>query len=162
MLRFSQYDQAPIGGAGGRVYRALEGEGAFSVLGPDVPAPEGHFASYRCAPLGDTGLAPEMHRILMIVAFNCPEARIPELERWYAEEHIRMLRKADGWLRAVHCRVRGMTGSPPWTHIAFHELRDLAVMDSPERAAARDTPWRDRLAAEPWFPLAGRWVYAPI
>lgn len=161
MLRFSQYRAPPAGQPGGQLYIALEGDGAWAAYGPDAPPVGAPFASYLCDTLGDTGPSPGPHGILMIVAFNAPEDRIPELERWYAEEHIGMLTKADGWLRAVNCRVRSMDGAPPWTHIAFHELRDRAVMDSPERAAARNTPWRDRLAAETWFQAAGRWIYAP-
>jgi hypothetical protein len=38
-----------------------------------------------------------------------------------------------------------------WTHLALHYLNDMKGLESPERQQARQTPWRDRLATEPWF-----------
>ena len=35
--------------------------------------------------------------------------------------------------------------------VALHYLAGIAALTSPEREAARATPWRDRLAVERWF-----------
>lgn len=158
-LRFSQFAAATAAGLAGTLYRSVEGDDGHALLDADGPVLAGALASYVCDVLGDTGPASEDHGVMMVVAFNAPRDRIPELEDWYAQEHIRLLRQADGWLRAINCRVRSISGAPPWTHLAFHQLRDLSVMDSPERAVARSTEWRARLAKEPWFPAAGRWAY---
>ena len=49
-------------------------------------------------------------------------------------------------------RFRITDGEPEhWTHLGLHYLNDVKALESPERAQARKTPWRDRLAAEPWF-----------
>ncbi len=70
--------------------------------------------------------------------------------------------RADGWLRARRYAVTDMVGEARrWTHLAFHELRDLSVMDSEERKIARSTPWRAELEKEEWFLTAGRWIFEP-
>ncbi len=97
--------------------------------------------------------------VLMIVAFNVPIARTDEVERWYRQEHGPMLLRAPGWLRMRRYEPIHAAGGPPWTHLALHELRDAAVLESAERALARSTPWRAQLEQESWFAQAGRFVY---
>lgn len=116
-------------------------------------------ARYELAQVSDTGLATEPFRAIMLVAFDVPPDRAEEVDRWYEEEHIGLLMKADGWLRARRYRVLAHAGGPRWTSMAFHELRDLTAMDSRERAVARSTEWRARLEREAWFPAAGRGVF---
>jgi hypothetical protein len=95
----------------------------------------------------------------MIVAFQVPATRVAEVERWYRQEHGPMLLRAPGWLRMRRYRLHSGTGGKLWTHLALHELRDAAVLDSAERALARSTPWRAQLERESWFAQAGRFVY---
>ncbi len=154
-LRFSQ-SAAPLSGAG--LLRALEGSPAFARLGEDGAL--GAALDYRLDLITDTGPAAEPYGALMLVAFDVPEDRAGEVARWYDEEHIRLLMRADGWLRARRFHVADWRGKR-WTSLAFHELRDVSVMDSEERKVARATPWRAELEREAWFPAAGRWVYAP-
>lgn len=148
---------------GATVYRDVERAGGAFVLpdarDADVSADLGVEAEYLLRCTGDTGPSAEAHGVLMIVAFNVPEDRIAAVDEWYEHEHIDMLMRADGWLRARRHRVDAVLHGRPWTHIALHELRDVSVMESPERAAARSTPWRARLETEAWFPAAGRWIY---
>ncbi len=70
--------------------------------------------------------------------------------------------RADGWLRARRYRVLSQSGGPRWTSLAFHELCDASVMDSPERAFARSTAWRAELEKESWFGAAGRGLFRPL
>jgi hypothetical protein len=116
-------------------------------------------ARYVCIETQDSGAIDEAHRVLMIVAFDVPAARSDELERWYREEHGPLLLRAPGWLRTRRYEPISITGGPRWTHLALHELRGVEVLDSPERAHARSTPWRARLEQESWFAHAGRFVY---
>jgi hypothetical protein len=120
------------------------------------------FTRYICEETSDTGVNTEPAAYLQAVAFTVPEEARREFDGWYAEEHIPMLMKADGWLRVRRYRVRPGGDGPAWTDIALHDLRDRAVLDSPERAAARDTPRRAVLAGNPWFGRSGRWLYRPI
>ena len=61
-----------------------------------------------------------------------------------------MLLKCSSWLGCRRYLIND--GDPePFTHLAIHHLSSLDALDSPERAAARTTAWRDKLAAEPWF-----------
>ena len=122
------------------------------------PAPDGAMR-YVLEQLSDTGPASEPYGVIMLVAFDIPAERADEVDRWYDEEHIGLLMKADGWLRARRYRVLRHEGGPRWTSMAFHQLRDQSVMDSPERAFARSTAWRAELERDAWFRKAGRGVF---
>ncbi|PZU10999.1 DUF4286 family protein [Sphingomonas sp.] len=119
-------------------------------------------ATYVLEQVSDTGAATEAPGALMLVAFNVPPDMTAEVDRWYDEEHIGLLMKADGWLRARRYRVLSHDGGPRWTSMAFHDLRDVSVMDSPERAFARSTAWRAELEKGAWFQAAGRGVFRPL
>lgn len=114
---------------------------------------------YAARLVSDTGPSTEPAPVLMVVAFDVPSAVEDEVERWYAEEHIPMLMCAPGWLRARRYQMLEFRGGPRFTSIALHELRDLEVLKSRERALARATPWRARLEQSSWFQKAGRFVY---
>lgn len=133
------------------------GKSAVAALPPAQDA-----ARYLLEEVSDTGPVAEPFGVIMLVAFDVPEDRTDAIDDWYQREHIDLLMKADGWLRARRYRVLSHTNGPRWTSMAFHELRDLAVMDSPERAVARSTPWRAELEKEAWFPAAGRGVFQAL
>lgn len=120
------------------------------------------FTRYLCDEISDTGATAEPAGLLYVVAFAVPDEAAAEFDGWYEEEHVPLLMRVDGWLRVRRYRVRPGFDGPPWTHLALHELRDAATLDAPERAAARDTPRRDALAAQPWFARNDRWTYRPI
>jgi hypothetical protein len=87
---------------------------------------------------------------LYAVWFNVPEERRQDFDDWYGEDHVPLLMQCADWLQVRRFRI--VDGEPePWSHLALHYLADLRALDSPERAAARATPWRDRLARESWF-----------
>ncbi|KAA0969488.1 hypothetical protein FPY71_13190 [Aureimonas fodinaquatilis] len=89
------------------------------------------------------------------VLFNVPEDRQAEFDDWYDTDHVPLLLKNEHWLGCRRYRI--VDGAPDKvTHLAIHHLADLAALESPERAAARQTEWRDRLSQEPWF--KGRYV----
>jgi len=116
-------------------------------------------ARYLCVETEDSGPYEGSHGVLMIVAFQVPQERSADVERWYREEHGPMLLRAPGWLRMRRYRLHAGAGGTLWTHLALHELRDGAVLDSQERALARSTAWRAQLERESWFAQAGRFVY---
>jgi hypothetical protein len=94
------------------------------------------------------------------VFFSVPNSREAEFNRWYNEEHLPMLLDCPQW---VMCRRFRVTESPAlqWTHVALHYLLDLRALQSPERDAARSTPWRQQLEAEGWFKPEYR-VFYPL
>ena len=161
-IRFIQSELALAASAHSSPLVAVEGGPRHGVLAPQdglkVAVPV--LGDYRLELLTDTGPASEPFGAMMLVAFDVPEDRADEVARWYDEEHIMLLMRADGWLRARRFNVLNYTGKR-WTSLAFHELRDVGVMDSKERAIARSTPWRAQLEHESWFAGAGRWVYLP-
>jgi hypothetical protein len=88
--------------------------------------------------------------ILYAVFFTVPAARQPEFEDWYERDHVPALLECPDWLAARRLRI--VDGEPAdWTHLTLHYLADRRALDSPERARARTTPWRTRLAQESWF-----------
>lgn len=119
------------------------------------------FTRYIADQHSDTGPAGEATGALFVVAFPVPEADRAEFDAWYEEEHVPLLMGVPGWLRVRRYVVRPGFDGPPWTHFALHELRGPEVLDAPERAAARDTPWRAELSQRDWF-RSGRWTYRPI
>jgi len=119
-------------------------------------------ALFDASEIDDTGPAPEPYGVLMLVAFNVPPERTEEVEAWYVQEHVPLLMRAPGWLRARRYLVKSHLGPLTWTHLAFHELRNLAVLASEERAFARSTAWRATLSSEPWFESAGRILFEPM
>ena len=87
---------------------------------------------------------------LYAVWFDVPPSGASEFDDWYDQEHVPMLMKSPDWLQVRRFQV--VDGAPlPYTRLALHYLANEAALDSPERAAARKTPWRDRLAERPWF-----------
>jgi hypothetical protein len=64
-----------------------------------------------------------------------------------------------GWLRVRRFRVQSQRGPIAWTHLAFHELRSLAALDTSERVYARSMPWRARFSSQEWFETAGRLLF---
>jgi len=119
------------------------------------------FTRYTADEISDTGAVEEEPATLLAIAFAVPDEDVAEFDGWYEEEHIPLLMRVPGWLRVRRYRVRPGSEGPPWTHLALHELRGPEALAAPERAAARDTPRRDALAARDWF-SSGRWVYRPI
>ena len=119
------------------------------------------FTRYTCTQVYDSGMPAERGRYLSAVAFAAPPGRAAALDDWYENEHIPLLMRAPGWLRVRRYKVDSGDGGP-WTDIALHELASVAVMDSPERKAARTGPKRDALAGEDWFADSGRWLFEVV
>lgn len=148
-----------------KLLHSLEGPEEFVCFEPEFASGspiEGYPMRYLLEQVSDSGPSAEPFGALMLVAFDVPPHRQAAVDRWYDEEHIDLLMRAPGWLRARRYRVKDFSGGPRWTSMAFHELRDIAVLQSPERAFARSTPWRAELTKEPWFAAAGRGVFGPI
>ncbi|RAI44872.1 hypothetical protein CH341_06890 [Rhodoplanes roseus] len=97
--------------------------------------------------VGDTLLeAP----VLYAVFFSVPQDRCAAFDAWYDQDHAPLLLSDERWLGIRRFDV--VDGAPQsFNRLALHYLADRAVMESDARRKARETPWRARLAAEPWF-----------
>jgi hypothetical protein len=88
--------------------------------------------------------------VLYPVLFTVPQDRLVEFDAWYEEDHVSTLLESPDWLA---CRrfdiVDGSPGS--YNRLALHYLASEEALESPARAKARRSAWRDRLAAESWF-----------
>lgn len=94
--------------------------------------------------------SPEDAPLLYAVWFDVPADRLTDFDAWYDEDHAPLLMQAPAWLGIRRFDV-GVSDPVPYNRLALHYLADRAALDGPERAQARATPWRARLAAEPWF-----------
>jgi hypothetical protein len=88
--------------------------------------------------------------VLYAVFFLVPPARVAEFDSWYAEDHVPLLLGDPRWIGTRRFDI--LDGAPHgYNRLALHYLADRLVLDSEARAKARATPWRARLAQEPWF-----------
>lgn len=150
------------------VFDGIEGTQGSALLCPwqgaadAIEAASTESAWYRCDLITDSGAKSGLAAAMMLITFAVPPESAEAFEEWYASEHIPMLLRAPGWLRARRFAVteRG-ADAPPWTSIAVHLLSSLEVLDSEERRLARTTPWRARFASLPWFDAAGRFLFRP-
>jgi hypothetical protein len=88
--------------------------------------------------------------LLYAVWFNVPPERTGDVDAWYEQEHVPLLMECPGWLMARRFAVNGADPGP-FNRFALHYLADRSALESAARFKARGTPWRARLAAEPWF-----------
>jgi len=117
------------------------------------------FTRYIADQLADTGRVSGPATCLLAVAFDVPLTRSEEFDAWYTQEHVPLLMRVPGWLRVRRYAARSEQAGPHVTRFALHELAERSALGSPLREEARNTAWRGRLAAEPWFAANQRWVY---
>lgn len=107
---------------------------------------------------GETSLTPAEPKaeplidapVLYAVMFNIPAEHHDDFDGWYDSDHIPLLMQCKDWLMVRRMRIADGVPSP-YTHMALHYLADAEALQSPEREAARNTPWRNRLAKNDWF-----------
>lgn len=88
--------------------------------------------------------------LLYAVFFQVPEDRLAEFDAWYEQDHVPLLMESPDWLMVRRFAITD--GEPvPFNRLALHYLGSMDAMSSPAREKARATPWRAKLAAEPWF-----------
>ena len=88
--------------------------------------------------------------VIFCALFTVPKGRRVEFEDWFDEEHAPMLQENAGWFFSRRLEIVEQDPEPR-THLIIHYLRDLQALDAPERAAASNTEWRNKLALENWF-----------
>ena len=88
--------------------------------------------------------------VIFCALFTVPRGSRVEFEDWFDEEHAPMLQQNAGWLFSRRLEIIEQDPEPR-THLIIHYLKDLQALDAPERAAASNTEWRNKLALENWF-----------
>lgn len=83
----------------------------------------------------------------VLVAVECTltgvENAEEQLNKWYEEEHIPMLAKVPGFLRARRFRTSSkLDPTAPVTYLALYDYAKDNGLDGPERQAAMGTKWR--------------------
>ena len=135
--------------------RKLTPDAATKAMLDDVTGFTRYIANEKCLHVRDIPDADPINAdVVIAVFFTAPPERWPELMDWYDTEHTPMLMENQDWLMVRHMEIYDYNPDP-FSHLFLHYVRDVSVLDSPELAAARETEWRNRLAAEDWFtPLA--------
>jgi hypothetical protein len=84
------------------------------------------------------------------VFFSVPDEELTEFDNWYTQDHVPILLECPDWLGTRRFEI--IDGHPQnFNRLALHYLISADALESPARAKARTTPWRDRLAVKPWF-----------
>jgi len=111
------------------------------------------FTRYLCEEIsiaGDTSPAGIETKVLYPVWFKVPPERLADFDAWYEQDHVPLLLECPEW-RCVR-RFNVTDGVPgDYNRLALHYLDDGSALASPAREKARNTPWRNRISAEPWF-----------
>lgn len=111
------------------------------------------FTRYLCEEIsiaGDTSPAGIETPVLYPVWFKVPAERLADFDAWYEQDHVPLLLECPEW-RCVR-RFNVTDGVPgDYNRLALHYLDDESALASPARDKARNTPWRARISAEPWF-----------
>jgi hypothetical protein len=137
-------------GAGLR-YRDLENEADtwHWLEAPSAEAREGIPYAF-IASLGDVSRpAP----ILYTVELDIAEADLPEIFRWYEEEHLPMLTSCPGCIGGT--RYRRLDGGAP-NLLAAYRFERPEVNQTPEWEKARSTEWTERV--RPFFRQSRRYM----
>ncbi len=88
--------------------------------------------------------------VLYPVFFYVPAERQSDFDSWYDQDHIPILMQDSRWLGVRRFEI--YDGEPgQYNRLALHYIADRSVLESDARKRARETPWRNRLAEEPWF-----------
>ena len=90
-----------------------------------------------------TGPAPG--EVVVCVSLEVPAHLEAEYAAWYAEEHVPLLHRIEGWNRTR--RFRLLDGDAPRL-LAVHDLDSTAPFEDPAYAAATSTPRREALMAQ--------------
>ncbi|MGR3376276.1 hypothetical protein [Salipiger abyssi] len=88
--------------------------------------------------------------LIFTAMFNVPEEDEEEFDTWMVEDHIPLLMGCDDWL-AVRRFTLPISEPETYTRLAIHYLASPDALSSPERAAARDTDFRERMTRHDWF-----------
>ncbi|EJD34690.1 hypothetical protein AURDEDRAFT_131034 [Auricularia subglabra TFB-10046 SS5] len=82
------------------------------------------------------GLEP---RVAVLVKFVHHD--MAELERWYKEEHLKMLRAVPGWIRSWRYKLEDKSD----VVLALHEYESDKSFESADLEATRSTEWTKRI-----------------
>ncbi len=129
------------GAAGGARYADLEDPKNIwtFVEKPQGPAPAGAVPYRFLASLGDVGRpSPYLYTVELDIA----EEDLPEIFKWYEEEHLPMLTSCPGCIGGT--RYQRLDGGAP-NLLAAYRFEHPRVNETPEWIAARSTPWTERL-----------------
>jgi hypothetical protein len=94
--------------------------------------------------VADDGAPAEQPAAVVMTSLSVPADLEPELQNWYAQEHVPLLLGVPGWARVR--RYRLLEGDAPrW--LALHELTDTSAFDTDGYRQAVSTPRRAPLMA---------------
>jgi hypothetical protein len=91
-------------------------------------------------------------KYLFIVSFDILASDIPEFDKYYEEEHIPLLLKVPGWLRARRYKLESFKkvgqAEEAYQFIGIHEIDSLDALKSEELKATGTTEWGMRMSGK--------------
>lgn len=97
--------------------------------------------------------------VVRLEAKDEPDAEA-ELLKWYDEEHIDMLSKVPGWLRTRVFKTSSLeTAGGPVSFWGVHEYAKENGLGGTEHAAARTTPWHEKIVTK-YATVTDRRIYS--
>jgi hypothetical protein len=89
-------------------------------------------------------------KYLFIVSFDILASDIPEFDKYYEEEHIPLLLKVPGWLRARRYKLESFKkvgqAEEAYQFMGIHEIDSLDALRSEELKEAGSTEWGKKLS----------------
>lgn len=143
---------------GTHAFATIDGAGGSLVISLRQGEAAGQARRYRLRSVDTRGVEPDLSAVtyLLAVRQDVREAARPEVRRWFDEEHS----AAQLGVAGTHWYLGYEGVDEPQYFLNLWGVADPSVVDSKEWAAARDTPWRERLLGE--MKPAGRAIFRPV
>ncbi|MCJ1324577.1 hypothetical protein MMC10_001239 [Thelotrema lepadinum] len=104
-------------------------------------------------PLEDPTTPADKGNVLVSVTFTLKSGvdKVSELDKWYEEEHVRLLSAVPGWLRTRRYTTSTITPAAErkeTEYVALHEYSPTNGLGGPEFRTAISTPWAQKIHSE--------------
>lgn len=96
--------------------------------------------------------------VMIAVSLILHPGQKEELDKWYAEEHIDLISKVQGWRRTRRFKTSTLENKDEIEYLALHEYASENGLEGEEFKAATTTPWCDKIWSEV-VKVRGRRVY---
>ena len=100
--------------------------------------------------ISSRGTCDEPAPVVMTVALVVRDELVPEVHRWYEQEHIDDLARIPGWRRTRRFQLTEADGMRDGYSelLAVHEFDEVNGLDGAEHQFAKSRPWRNEVMAK--------------
>jgi hypothetical protein len=105
--------------------------------------------------------SPAAPPVILTVEIQPRAVNEEDFEKWYQEEHLRLLRELPGYRRCsryvIGLKTPSMIVTQPAKYIAIHELNSLDAYSSKEAELANNTSWTVKHVEESEIAILRGW-----